>query len=237
MKLLSYIKQFVKSKAMLHYDLFHERYRNRFFGIRNGQAIDCFFDVGANVGAFPVKFSRNMGVTIKNVIYVEPDIRCLAPLKKIVEASLFDTARIENVCLGNANGEIELYKTENPAQNSALPPTSFKSEKSVVLLTTGDELVRKHAELLGAHNILKIDVQGLEMDVLNGFRDSLKNFAFIIIEISFEEFYKKQSSYLEIITYLSKTHSYVGDFTKVYRKDGRISYMNSCFQINDKTAP
>ena len=231
MYLFRSIKQFVKLKAMFDYDLFHERYRSRFFGIRNGRSIDCFFDVGANVGSFPVKFCQNMNVDIKNVIYVEPDDRCLSELENIKSLSPFENVVVENLCLGSTSGEIEFFKTENPAQNSVLPPASFSSIKCMVKLTMGEKLVDRYSDLLGEHNVLKIDVQGLEMDVLKGFANTLNKFTFIIIEISFEIFYDKQSSYLDIFNYLSKTHSYVGDFTKVYSEDGLISYMNSCFQL------
>jgi FkbM family methyltransferase len=234
MNLLNNIKIFIKRKLMFNNGLFYEKNRNRFFGIRNGQAIDCFFDVGANVGAFPVKFSQNMEVVIKNVVYVEPDDRCLSALQNTGKRALFDDFQIENVCLGSADGEIEFYKTENSAQNSVLPPVSFEAEKSLVKLVKGNELVEKYVNLLGVHNVLKVDVQGLEVDVLKGFGDSLSKFSFIICEISIEEFYEQQSSYLDIFSYLSKTHSYVGDFSRVHRDDGRLSYMNSCFQLNDK---
>jgi len=52
--------------------------------------------------------------------------------------------------------------------------------------------------------LLKIDVQGYELEVLKGCGSLLKTFEYIFVECSFLELYQKQALAHEVITFLAK---------------------------------
>lgn len=227
------LKAFIKTFLIFKFSLFFLKNKNKFFGIRNGKDIDFFMDLGANVGNFPLKFEKNYGVKFKNVLFVEPDSRCLQDLKTIKNRCLFENTFIENCCIGDKSDDIEFHLTKDSAQNSILKPNFTGSETTVIKQKTGDSILENYKEYMGVNNMLKLDVQGYEINALNGLSKSLSNFKYIIIEVSHDAFYENQASMLDILRILDKTHIYRGDFSQAYNKLGNLSYSNSCFELKD----
>jgi hypothetical protein len=54
--------------------------------------------------------------------------------------------------------------------------------------------------------LLKLDVQGYELEVLKGAEESLKNIDYIIIEANLEQLYTNQPSFSEMNTHLMSKH-------------------------------
>ena len=71
--------------------------------------------------------------------------------------------------------------------------------------------------------LLKIDVQGYELEVLKGCQELLNCFDFIYIECSFVELYKKQPLYNEVNTWLKKKNfKYVKKFNTSFDNNNKI---------------
>ena len=71
--------------------------------------------------------------------------------------------------------------------------------------------------------LLKLDVQGYEIEALKGCEDLLSCFNFVYIECSFVELYKGQPLYSEIKRWLeSKNFSYVKKFNSSFDKQKNI---------------
>ena len=71
--------------------------------------------------------------------------------------------------------------------------------------------------------LLKLDVQGFEIEALKGCEDLLSYFNFIYIECSFVELYKGQPLYTEIKRWLeSRNFSYVKKFNSLFDKNKNI---------------
>ena len=68
---------------------------------------------------------------------------------------------------------------------------------------------------------VKIDVQGYELNVLEGCIELINNFEYILVETSFIELYEKQPLANDIINFLNK-HSFIlkGIYNTIYDKDG-----------------
>ena len=77
--------------------------------------------------------------------------------------------------------------------------TEIKSQEICFISKIKDEI---NTELYKKNWFLKIDVQGLEINVLKGANDLLEKFKYIYIELSFKEFYKSQILGWEIINFL-----------------------------------
>ena len=77
-------------------------------------------------------------------------------------------------------------------------------------------------ENLEANILLKIDVQGYEKSVLEGAEELLKNTKVILTEVSFNELYKDQALFNEIIDFLKERGYYLAGIENISQslKDG-----------------
>lgn len=135
---------------------------------------DTFVDVGANIGLFTVSAAKVVG-GLGRVFAFEPTESTYERLIKNVELN-----RLGNVCcvqMGlSSRAEHRSLNTSldgYAAWNSFARPTSgasFGSEE--VECIPWDEFSRQH-RLAGSVSLMKIDVEGWELHVLNGAQDTL----------------------------------------------------------------
>jgi FkbM family methyltransferase len=120
-------------------------------------------DVGANVGFFALRFAKWVGDRGK-VIAIEPEQRNYASLTKAVERQGF-SSRVEALQAVAAATRGEILLEINP-----LHPADHKISRNgtglPVSAVTLDELVQGRSSLRPA--LVKIDVQGAEMMVIEG---------------------------------------------------------------------
>ena len=76
------------------------------------------------------------------------------------------------------------------AQSSMFPGAAEKETRQVSVLPLSQALVDTSIPLA---SLLKIDVQGFELDVLQGCEDILNRFSHLYIECSFIELYEGQA--------------------------------------------
>jgi FkbM family methyltransferase len=168
-------------------------------------------DVGANEGVFSKDFLHFFPKT-KQIILLEP----LKHLNEIIKKNLegFNNYQIFNKGVGEKE-EIKIIKYDKKNTNLA----SFKSYSDEVntiykkksQITEKIEIIKLDDLNLNFQNnsILKIDVQGLEVEVLKGARNSLKLFDLIIIECSFvKEYFDSEPSFSDIVELLKKDNFY-----------------------------
>ena len=200
-------------------------------GLSTHKVIDNFVDIGANLGHFAQKLSKNIGLEIINLILVEPDERYEKSLKDLNVVGL-QTKNVQICCISEIEGEVTFNIFEDGAKNSLLETNKFGpilSRKKVRTLR-GETLLENDPNFQPQGlNILKIDVQGAEQTVLNSFSNKLLFFKYIILEITFKETYQNQSNFLNIMQILDKTHSFAGTLSEVYQNNGIIDYFNAVF--------
>ena len=174
--------------------------------------IDLAIDVGANTGQF---FMRYRDAGFRGPVHsFEPDPRALSELNN--SHSLRDDPEwiIHPFALGDVESEAEFYQWSVEGGSSSLKRISEEGQDFTRVhqasLETISVPVRKLEGVLAASDLddknalLKIDVQGFEIEVLRGIgSDLLKRFAVIDIEIPLYGVYQDGGNFVEIFSLLT----------------------------------
>lgn len=134
--------------------------------------INIIFDVGANVGQTTMKFKNSFN---------NASIFSFEPITETYNELVTKTRTIEKVyCQKLALGEkkevieIEVFKKDDSVLNSLKKAAQCKGGKTqLVHVTTGDMFCNDND--IDNIDFLKIDTEGYEIEVLNGFNNMIKN--------------------------------------------------------------
>lgn len=162
------------------------------FLIRFSRSCDVLIDVGANRGTFTESFNI-LNKKVTNYMF-EPIPELYQFLKE-----KFDTRsvyKIYNLAISDSSGEAEFHIAANDGQSSSLhkigerhkkaAPYALEVNKIKVPVSTLD-IILKEEDFEKA--FLKIDVQGAELQALQGAIDTLKRTAAVHIEVSIQSLY------------------------------------------------
>lgn len=160
--------------------------------------IDCIFDVGANQGQF-YKMLRSIGY--KNQIKLfEPLPTCWPELEKITRKD--NRSKLYRFGVGNEEKFLTFYETKNSVSSSFKKPLNeitIKRLHNIPIKQLG-----KHFDNLAYNNFLKIDAQGFEREVVEGTKDILKFFCFILMELSVFPQYQSEPNYIEMLNFMDE---------------------------------
>ena len=190
-----------------------------------------YADIGTNEGNF-IDFLSSF-CNFKKIICFEPikELTDKIDIKKYSHKIL-----IYNVALSNKNSIKNFYQYDISSQSSLYKQNNlFKSLKKLkkkfkVKTIKFDDKFKNYRNI----DFCKIDVQGEELNVLQGMKKNLinKKIKLIKIEISFIERYKgSKSNFLSIINYLSKFGYYLISISKIKYLKNKILLMDAYFQI------
>ena len=167
---------------------------------------ETILDIGSNKGQF-ILLVENL---FKNKI-----IFSFEPIKEILEKQkeffkYKNNIFFFNIALGEKSKKKIFYITNRKDSSSFLKfnKNNIKNsnyninEERVVEIKALDEVIQ--FDKLVTPILLKIDVQGYELDVLKGCSNLLKKTTYIIVEVSENEIYQDQPMANEIIEYLNK---------------------------------
>jgi hypothetical protein len=98
------------------------------------------------------------------------------------------------------------------------PGTVEKETRQITVLPLSQAL---DETCLPPTSLLKIDVQGFELEVLKGCEDLLDKFSHLYIECSFVELYERQALAHQVIAWLaSRGFALVGVYNLYYARNG-----------------
>ncbi len=171
--------------------------------------LSCVVDVGANVGHWSAAVLRSLAP--QRLIAIEPAPGPFAQLRE----RLGDRAELHQVAVGAETGQAALHLTRDSTGASLLPPAPAMrevvgrnwsvEEKISVPVRTLDDLLREVAEI----SLLKLDVQGVEHEVLAGAREVLRRTRFLLIEMNFMRQYEGGSWFGPVHETLTESESFV----------------------------
>lgn len=140
-------------------------------GIYEGLGIskgDLIFDLGAHIGTFSLKISKDVGE--KGKIYAfEPSKRSYEILKKNLKQNKIKNVVYFNKAISEKKGKLKFFLHEYSSGNSAVS----KSKKyEIVEANTLNDFVRKNK--IKKINLIKMDIEGSEYGVLKNSIETLK---------------------------------------------------------------
>lgn len=167
-------------------------------------SLDMFYDVGANVGQFSA-YVRCLGLT-QPIIAFEPLPISFARLAGL--SIFFANCYLYNVAIGSSRCRAPIYIAEPNDCSSLLPLNDLQKQYFNTKATAITSTIEVHTlqDYLSIHSckngFLKIDVQGLELEVLKGVSILSDFFEYVYVESSFVELYRDQPIFTDILKLL-----------------------------------
>ena len=174
--------------------------------IKKIKNINTLIDVGSNKGQFVllcIKFFPNL------LIYsFEPIKEALIKQKNLL--SFKNNIYFYNTGIGNKKKKINFFITNRVDSSSFLTINKSKNynknyyvkEKRKIKIQKLDQILNNKKLIKPV--LIKIDVQGFELEVLKGSKKILPNIDYLLLEVSKNQMYNKQAIEIEIINFLKK---------------------------------
>ncbi len=167
---------------------------------------DLIVDVGAGSGTAPLLTAFPNA----EFILIEPLVEFLPKLEDLKEK--FKIQKIIVAAVGAQNTEININVHHDLYGSSLYNESDGKFAdgipRKVKMVKLKDEIAHIDPE---EHNILKVDVQGAELDVLRSAEDLLELFDVIILEVSFFNFLISTPDFSDVIKFMSEKNYVVYD--------------------------
>ncbi len=163
-------------------------------------------DAGANFGHYALTAANIVGPN-GFVVAFEPHAETYRLLSANAELQTVGNLECVNAGLGDTNGEITLYTdTENPGGHSFFEWNVRRSENSGHSVTVWalDNYLKDQAENRSV-DVLKLDVQGFEMNVLNGARQTIETHKpAVLCEVTPDALRNAGTSHAELIQFFEE---------------------------------
>jgi len=182
-------------------------------------AIRTVIDVGANAGQFSSAI---------RCFLPEAQIYAFEPLPDCYEAlcrRLANRDRFQGFCtaVGAESGEVTFWRSEFSKSSSVLPMTKLHKEAfpwskgATELKVPQCRLDDCLANMQLARNVLlKIDVQGYELQVLQGAGELLDEVKYALVEASFQKLYEGQGTFHQVYELMrAQGFDYAGNFEQL----------------------
>jgi FkbM family methyltransferase len=196
--------------------------------------IATVLDIGANIGQFAQFINKILPhARIHSFEPLQDQYRQLEQLRQMIPL-----LQCYPFAVGSENNEMEINANEFSASSSLLPMTELHTSAFPFTKHTAAQKVQVRTldsmmtEIKPEKNImLKIDVQGFELEVLKGSGSLLHLVDVILVETSFQELYRGQPLFNDIYQFLlSKNFSYHGSFDQIFmRMNGEVLQADAIF--------
>lgn len=155
--------------------------------IHDGNVID----VGANIGYTAALFSKYMSEGFR-VFAFEPEIKNFSLLERTIKGFHLESKIIAfQKAVGETNKNIPLWINPNHSGDHRIITDSFKeilnhqAVSDTVEMTTLDSFLKSQSQTKNL-SFVKIDVQGYELQVCKGMKETLKKYPNIVIAIEYD---------------------------------------------------
>ena len=151
--------------------------------LKEVQENDVVWDVGASYGIYSVFFGK---IAKSGKVYAfEPEASTCKLLEKNIKLNELKNIFIQKYALGDTNEKILFYqsKSANIGTHSILKRSDYpvSSKGKLIQVKTADAIIKNKDVFLP--DVIKIDVEGAEMMVLNGMKSLLREGNIRILQI------------------------------------------------------
>ncbi|MBJ6367914.1 FkbM family methyltransferase [Snuella sedimenti] len=149
--------------------------------VNSGQDV-IGLDIGANFGYLSLVWSQTLCKHGGCVYAFEPNPKVFSSFSKSVRSNgLEDRIKLQNKVVGVKNGKVELYLNNATSNvvNDAETMVGSKTGSIMMDMVTLDAFVRTHG--ITTCDFIKIDVDGIELDILEGSKVILETFKPIFV--------------------------------------------------------
>ncbi len=197
--------------------------------IRGINPPNTIIDIGSNKGQFMILIEKMFP---NKIIYsFEPIEEMLQKQKKFFyyKKNVF----FNNFALGNEISKKDFFITNRKDSSSFLKIVENKNksknyeikEKRQIQINTLDNYFLDKNIILPI--LIKIDVQGFELEVLKGSKKLLKKTDYLLLEVSNSEMYRSQASEVKVIEFLKRLNF------QIYKSSNWKSIKNTSFNQRD----
>lgn len=132
------------------------------------------------------------------------------------------------IAIGSKDGKATLHVTDDPVGSTTLNWDYAKSTPAAVPVRTIDSLVSDGT--MPTPDIIKMDIQGAEMDALRGSATTLSHVSALFLETWLRPGYGEHTPLLrDIMNFLHDFGFSAIDFGGTYRQDGRLFAIDTVF--------
>lgn len=168
-----------EQRKIYFYGHYHERYEARLIGevLRDG---DFFWDIGANIGYFTLLAAA----TLQNsgqIIAFEPGRTAFQRLQDNIGLNNFNNITAVNLAASNSAGEAKLFLTTEIADTGASLYQGGGDRTDFEIIPTIPLDTYLAQEKLPPPHMIKIDVEGAELAVLQGATKILSEFSPLLL--------------------------------------------------------
>ncbi|MBU2855950.1 FkbM family methyltransferase [Acidithiobacillus ferrooxidans] len=152
---------------------------------RQWTAGKTFIDIGANIGVYTAMAAKRIGSG--GMVYAfEPVQRTFKRMEDNIKLNNFANVKTYNIALSSTTGTASIWiPKHNNLGMSSLHPNSTSLDEETIMAITLDRWVKQ--EKINTVDIIKIDVEGHELEVLKGALDTITKLRPIIaLELSRE---------------------------------------------------
>ena len=173
-------------------------------------SVATVLDVGANEGQF-LKVARLLFPSA-SLLAFEPNAKLLPSLQAVLADS--QRAAIFGVACGRESTKLPLHRTKFSPATSLLQPTALRipdfpaveTEDTVEVAVERIDQIVLNSPLGRAPYLLKVDVQGFELEVLQGATGILHDVKVVLLEVNAVAFYEGQAGFDEIWKFMREHH-------------------------------
>ena len=197
--------------------------------VKDIEVPETIIDIGSNKGQFILLMEQ---IFPNKIVYsFEPIIEMINKQKKFFKYKKNIT--FHNLALGSSICSKEFLITSRMDSSSFLKVVSNTNksknysviEKRDIKVSTLDEIFLN--EKISHPILIKMDVQGYELEVLKGANDLLKKTDYLLLEVSENEMYQNQPTEKIIIEYLKELNF------EIFKANNWLSIKNTNFKQRD----